>query len=179
MCRLLLPLLLLGGCVEGGADRPPRAAAEASAAAAVAIPTGQALHDAIAARSEEYFSLFFEGCDPARLRTMLMPDIEMYHDRGGVRARSAEPFVARYAERCRARAGAERRLRRVLVPGSLHVDPVPGYGAIEEGRHDFYRVEAGRPDRRVETARYLHLWALAPDGWRLSRVFSYAHRPTD
>ena len=145
-------------------------------AAAMTLPQGNALDDAIAARSREYFELFFNGCDPARLRSMLTPDVEMYHDRSGVRGTGDRPFVARYAVRCAERSNpGARKMRRELVEGSLEVWPVPGYGAIEQGRHVFYLTEPGKPERKVDSGRYLHLWKMTGTAWRLARVFSYDH----
>jgi hypothetical protein len=153
------------------------AQAAAPAAPAVTLPEGQALHDAVAARSAEFFTLYHEGCDPERLRAMLMPGFEMYHDQNGVSAGSAAPFVARYAERCpRRRTPGGPRLRRALLADTLTIHPVPGYGAIEEGTHEYYGSVCGRPERKVTTARYLGLWALTPEGWRLARAFSFGHR---
>lgn len=144
--------------------------------AGVTIPEGRALHDAIAARSAEFFTLYHEGCDPERLRSILMPDFEMYHDQNGVSASSAEPFIAKYAERCLKRTDpASGRIRRHLLPGTLKIYPVPGYGAIEEGSHEHYGRLGRRPERKVTSARYIGLWKLTPAGWRLARAFSYDH----
>ncbi|HEV2746756.1 MAG TPA: nuclear transport factor 2 family protein [Allosphingosinicella sp.] len=154
------------------------ALALAAAAPAVAIPEGQALTDAIAARDADFFQLLFEGCDPARARAMLAVDFEMYHDKGGVVARSADGFIADYAKDCEARKRPDGwRSRRELVRTSLNVHPVPGYGAIEDGEHLFYERKGDGPEKLVGRARFTQLWALTPDGWRLARVFSYAHRP--
>lgn len=149
---------------------------ESSPSAVPLLPEGRALETAIAARSDAFFALYHDGCDPAQLRAMLMPTLEMYHDQNGVSATSAEGFVARYAQRCRSRGTPTApRLRRQLVPGTRRIYPVPGYGAIEEGRHDYFGSLGGRPERKVTTARYLQLWAWSRDGWRLARVFSYDH----
>jgi len=150
---------------------------QAASLSPVAIPDGLALQEVIAERSQAFFTLYHDGCDPDRLRRFLLPTFEMYHDQNGVSASTAEPFVARYTERCqpRGRPGANR-LRRVLRPDSFRVYPVPGYGAIEEGFHEYYGSVGGRPERKVTEARYLQLWALTPDGWRLARAFSYDHR---
>lgn len=115
---------------------------------------------------------------------MLTPDFEMYHDRDGVVATSADAFVRDYARSCRERRASDAwRSRRELVPASLRVDPVPGFGAIEDGEHLFYEwrgAAQGSEDqagRLVGSARFTQLWRLTPDGWRLARVFSFAHGP--
>ena len=63
-----------------------------------------------------------------------------------------------------------------LVAGTLHVDPVPGYGAIEEGDHVFYERKGDGPEKLVGRAHFVQLWRKGEDGWRLARVLSYAHR---
>lgn len=148
----------------------------APAASAVALPEGPALIEAVRARDAEFFDLAFLRCDPARLRTMLTPDFEFYHDRDGVVARDAEAFVADYDRSCHERQRPDAwRSRRELVAPSLSVHPVPGFGAIEDGEHLFYERQGDGPEQLVGRARFTQLWALTPEGWRLARVFSYAH----
>jgi hypothetical protein len=120
------PLLAFAAAAAQAAASPP----------AIVVPDRPALAAAIAERDSEFFQLFFEGCDPARLRTMIADDIEMYHDKGGFVWRGADGVIADYARSCeeRGRPGAWRS-RRELVRESLRVDPVPGHGAIEEGEH--------------------------------------------
>jgi hypothetical protein len=145
-------------------------------ALAAAIPTGQPLTDAIANRDAAFFQLFFEGCDSARMATMVTPDFEMYHDRDGKVASTGGGFVADYAKGCQAKKAPDAwRSRRELVGGTLHVDPVPGFGAIEEGDHVFYERKGDGPEKLVGKAHFVQLWKLGPDGWQLSRVLSYRH----
>lgn len=140
------------------------------------LPEGRALEEVVAARSDAYFTLYHDLCDPEQLRRMLLPDFEMYHDQNGVSASSAEAFISRYAQRCRTRSSpGGPRLRRQLLQGSRRIYPVPGYGAIEEGRHEYFGRLGNRPERKVTTARYLQLWKLTDDGWRVARAFSYDH----
>ncbi|HWU95137.1 MAG TPA: nuclear transport factor 2 family protein [Sphingomonas sp.] len=123
------------------------------------------------------FETFFTRCDPARMAAMVTPDFEMYHDKGGVVATSGEAFVGIYAKDCEAKKAPDAwRSRRALLPETLHVDPVPGYGAIEEGDHVFYERKGDGPEKLVGKAHFVHLWKKAPDGWRVARILSYAHR---
>jgi len=156
------------------------AAAALSPAPTVELPAGDTLRTAVAARDAELFELIFERCEPARLESMLVPDFEMYHDKGGAVARTAAAFVADYAKDCeeKKKPGAWRS-RRALVESSLSVHPVPNYGAIEDGEHVFYERQGEGPEKLVGRARFTQLWALTPDGWRLARVFSYAHQAVD
>ena len=151
------------------------AAAVQAAPADVTLPEGEALDRAVAARSAEYFTLVFQGCDPGRLRDLLAPDFEFYHDRNGFTG-SAEPIIARYATRCARRRDQPLRHRRELVAGRQHIDPVPGHGAVEVGDHVFlFRPDDG--EWRVGgSGRYLHVWRLVEGSWRLSRAISYDHQ---
>jgi hypothetical protein len=126
------------------------------------------------------FETFFERCDPARLASQVTPDFEMYHDRDGVVATSGAAFVAMYAKQCETKKAPDAwRSRRALLPASLRVDPVPGYGAIEEGDHFFYERQGEGPEKLVGRAHFVQLWKKAPDGWRVARILSYAHQPVN
>src|SRR5215218_7695713 len=124
----------------------PLAFVLAAAAAPAVVPPQPALTEAVRARDSELFGLFFAGCDPARFRTMITDDVEMYHDKDGFVFRGADQFVADYAKSCEARkAPGAWRSRRELVVASLTVDPVPGFGAMEAGEHLFYERKGDGP----------------------------------
>jgi hypothetical protein len=166
-----MPIALILAAAAQAASPPPPAAA---------VPPQPALTQAIAARDAEFFDLFFQGCDPDRLATMLADDVEMYHDQGGFVFRSAAQMVADYAKSCEERKRPDAwHSRRELVAASLRVHPVPGHGAIEEGEHLFYERKGDGPEKRVGRARFAQLWVLSPDGWRLSRIFSFDHGPAE
>jgi hypothetical protein len=160
---------------------PLLAAAGAATAAPVTIPPQPGLTEQIRAADAELFDLSFNlPCDVPRFRAMIADDVEFYHDKAGFNVHSADEFVAIYQQQCSHRADPKAsRSRRELIVSSLHVDPVPGHGAIEAGDHLFYeRQGVDGPEKLVGRARFTQLWVLGPDGkWRLSRVFSYAHAP--
>ena len=149
-----------------------------AAAVPVAVPPQPSLTEAIARRDAELFDLFFLGCDPVRLRAMITPDVEFYHDKGGFVFRNADEMVADYAKNCDARKAPDAwRSRRELVRSSLSVDPVPGFGAMESGEHLFYERKGDGPEKLVGRARFSMVWRLDGADWKLSRVLSYAHGP--
>jgi len=149
-------------------------------AAAVQVPAGPALSQAIAARDVALFHTFFDECDPAKMAGFFTPDLEFYHDRGGKVAGSAKDFIDLYARQCADRARPDAfRSRRELVTSSLNVEAIPGFGAIEEGDHLFYERRGDGPEHLAGKAHFVHLWQLGEDGvWRAKRVLSYSHRPT-
>ena len=152
----------------------------ALAASGPPMPEGPALRASIEARDAELFELFFQGCDPARLRPMLADDVEFYHDKGGFVFRNAEAMVADYAKNCAERAKPDSwRSRRELVKPSLIVDSVPGYGAMEAGDHLFYERKGDEPEKLAGKARFTMLWVWSDGSWKLSRVMSYDHKPAE
>jgi hypothetical protein len=168
MVRFAARILLASALAAGSA---------AAQTGAPAIPTGPELTPAIAAADADLFALFFLGCDPNRLTTMVTTDLEFYHDKAGVVASSGAAFVADYAKNCEARKAPDAwRSRRELVPESLRVDPVPGYGAIEHGEHRFYERKGDGPEKLVGAALFTMLWRLEGGSWKLARVMSFGHR---
>ncbi len=153
------------------------AASLVSAQTASVIPTGTELTRSLTAADRDLFALFFLGCDPARLTTMVTADLEFYHDKAGVVAASGAGFVADYAKNCEARKAPDAwRSRRELVTETLRVDPVPGYGAIEHGEHRFYERKGDGPERLAGFAVFTMLWKFDAGAWKLARVLSYGHR---
>jgi hypothetical protein len=124
------------------------------------------LYDELARMDSELFEAAFVTCSHAKFRALFTEDAEFYHDRSGPSFGDA----ARTLRSCPRDNG----VTRTLVPGSLEVYPMQGYGAIQIGRHVFAR--AGEPGS--ETAKFVHLWKREGGTWRLARVLSFDHRPS-
>lgn len=156
-----------------GGDQKPHAAVNLRAGPAAT----QALFDEIAAADKALFDAVFNTCDVKALRELVADDFEFYHDKDGLNETSGAHFVDDIAKHCeRIEKGVDFRARRELVKGSMAVYPLNNYGAVETGRHDFYAIEAGKPDRLTESAQFLQLWKKEGDRWKLTRVVSYDHR---
>ena len=155
------------------------AAAQAAPAPPVVIPDRPALTEQIAAADAKLFDLMFvKACDPPRIRALIADDIEFYHDKAGVTARSADEFMAGYLKSCKGReVPTGWRSRRELVASSLTVDPVPGHGAMEAGEHLFYERKGDSPEQLAGRARFAMVWKRDGSAWKLSRVLSFAHAP--
>lgn len=153
------------------------AAAPAFAQEAVTLPEPAALREQIAARDGELFDVLFEQCAPEKMRALVTGDFEFYHDKGGA-SFGADAFVTDYARMCEERKKPDAwRSRRKPVEGTLAVDPIPGFGALHTGEHVFYERQGEGAQKLAGRAKFANLWKLTPDGWRLARVFSYAHGP--
>ena len=132
--------------------------------------TSGALFETLARMDSLAFDASFVSCDAAVANALFADDVEFYHDQTGAQVGEAvRENTRRLTASCPGRQG----VRRVLVPGSLAVYPIAGYGAVQTGAHRF--VEDGAATRTV--ARFVHLWHREADGrWRLARVLSFDHR---
>ncbi len=113
------------------------------------------LFDAFNARDVEVFKRMFDK------------DLEFFHDTGGVT--DYEQAIIRTGQLFEADTG----LVRTLLVDTVNVYPVPGYGAIQTGKHRFCHPENGVID--CGTFDFLHIWRQQDDAWTLARVVSYGH----
>lgn len=154
---LLLPLLALG-------------VAQASAQAGVPgfgeIKSQEELEKAVAALDAALFDSY-NRCDLAKFAWFFADEVEFYHDQGGVtlgRAALAESVKKNICGK----------VARELVPGSLQVYHMKGYGAVEIGVHRFHHP--GHEDSEsVGEAKFIHLWQYKDGAWRITRVISFDH----
>jgi uncharacterized protein (TIGR02246 family) len=109
----------------------------------------------------------YNRCDPDKFGTFFVDDVEFYHDEGGVTLGRQSLTESLKANICG-------KVSRELVPGTLQVYPMRGYGAIEMGTHRFHhpKAEATEP---VGEARFVHLWQNKDGAWKITRVLSYDH----
>src|SRR5712664_2941537 len=67
------------------------------------------------------------------------------------------------------------KVTRELVPGTLQVHYMKGYGAVEMGVHRFH--DPGHEDTEgLGEGKFIHLWQYKDGAWKITRVISYDHR---
>jgi ketosteroid isomerase-like protein len=109
----------------------------------------------------------FNGRNIKELSKFFSTELELYQDNTGVRnyqetmAAFADLFTKEYV------------LTRELVPGSLEVYPIKGFGAIETGSHRFSHIENGKPESAV--FKFTHVWEKTAEGWKIKRLITYDH----
>ncbi len=109
----------------------------------------------------------FNRCDLEKLGGFFMDDLEFYHDKDGLMRSRQSLLDAVKANICG-------KVTRELVPGTLEVHPMDGYGALEMGVHRFHHP--GRDDTEpVGEGKFIHLWQKTDGGWKIARVISYDH----
>lgn len=127
-----------------------------------------ALFDELARMDSTLFEASFVSCDAAKANAIFADDVEFYHDQDGF---SSGEQVRENTRRLAAACPRDSGITRSIVPGSLRVYPIEGYGAAQTGIHRF-------DERGAETstfARFVHLWQLQDGAWRLTRVLSLDH----
>jgi ketosteroid isomerase-like protein len=132
------------------------------------IPVSLTLYNEIRHADSVMFNAF-NAQDVEALQATFSDSLEFYHDKGGVTgfAQTMLNFKGLF-ERNKTTG-----LRRVLVPGSLRVYPIAGYGAIETGEHQFCHIENGKNDCGI--FKFLHLWKQQNGQWKVTRAVSYDH----
>ena len=127
------------------------------------VPEDKPLYDTIVIMD----SLLFEAYNTCKVNVfedILSEDIEFYHDRGGLTTSKKQLIESLRNNICG-------KVTRELLPGSIEVYPVPGYGAIQMGAHRFsnnQEKESG-PSR---FSKFVHTWKWENKQWKITRVIS-------
>lgn len=111
----------------------------------------------------------YNSCDLDTLGNLVADDLEFYHDQNGLMTGKAAfiDSISKYI------CG---KVKRTLVPGTLEVHPLKGYGAVEIGTHTFCQTDGkGNCTSPAGPARFVQLWQQTGDTWRLTRVISFDH----
>lgn len=109
----------------------------------------------------------YNRCDLAKFESFFVDDVEFYHDQGGVTLGSAALTASVKKNICG-------KVTRELVPGTLKIYPIKGYGAVEMGVHRFHHP--GHEDTEgVGEGQFVHLWQYKDGAWKITRVISYDH----
>ncbi len=109
----------------------------------------------------------YNHCDLEKFASLFADDVEFYHDQAGVTLGKVALTDAVKKNICG-------KVTRELVPGTLKVYPMKGYGALETGIHRFHHP--GHEDTEgVGEGEFIHLWQYKDGAWKITRVISYDH----
>lgn len=109
----------------------------------------------------------YNHCDLEKFATFFVDDVEFYHDQGGVTLGKQELTNSVKKNICG-------KVTRELVPGTLQVYPMKGYGALEIGVHRFHHPGHDESEP-VGEAKFIHLWQYKDGAWKITRIISYDH----
>lgn len=153
-----LALLLALATVTGAFAQEP--------AASPKPPADPELYQTIKDLDARLFAAF-NAADLAATKAFFAPDLEFYHDKGGLQ--NYEQFVASLNGLFHQAV----RPQRTLIPESLEVYPIKDYGAVQVALHRFCVVENGKTDCAV--FKFVHLWRLRDGQWQVTRSISFDH----
>ena len=108
----------------------------------------------------------YNHCDLTTLGSMVSDDLEFYHDQTGLSVGKA-PFLAAIKQNICGK------VERELVPDTLEVYPLKGYGAVEIGIHRFRHP--GHLEEGMGDAKFVTLWQNKGGEWKVTRAISYEH----
>lgn len=134
-------------------------------AEAQVIPQPDPLFKTIQSLDTKLFDAY-NHCDLTTLELMVSEDLEFYHDRTGLSVGKA-PFLAAIKQNICGK------VQRSLLPTTLEVYPLKGFGAVEIGVHRFR--QPAHPEEGEGDAKFVMLWQNQDGTWKLTRVISYYH----
>jgi hypothetical protein len=109
----------------------------------------------------------YNNCNMEKFGSFIDENVEFYHDNGGV-------TLGRQALVDSVKKNICGKVQRTLVPGTLEVYRIAGYGAFELGVHRFTHPNAQPPESDGEGS-FAHLWRYKDGKWQVTRVVSYDH----
>jgi hypothetical protein len=152
---LFLPLIAILAA-KAGAQAPPLDS----------IKSQEELDKAVAVLDAALFDAY-NRCDLEKFSSFFVEDVEFYHDQGGV-------TLGRQNLTDSVKKNICGKVTRELVPGTLQVYFMKGYGAVEVGVHRFHHP--GHEDTEsVGEGKFIHLWQYKGGAWKITRVISYDH----
>ena len=160
--RALLFLCLLGVSIAIAHSQSTNAASQSTAHQPAADP----LFQTISTLDKQLFDAV-DRCDMAKIESFWAEDVEFYHDKDGLTVGREKIVTSIKNNLCG-------KVKRELVPGTLEVYPLNGYGAVEIGVHRFLHPWA-QDHGVVGEAKFIHVWQKKDDQWRITRVISYDH----
>ena len=129
------------------------------------------LRTEILAQDKAFFDAF-NTCDLETWKRYLAEDIEFYQDNDDVTT-SRDALERSFKARCGTNSVAK--MRRELLTESVEIHPIKGFGAVQLGTHQFWKVVPGEPDQLMATPKFVHLWRHKDGAWQITRVISYSH----
>ena len=125
-------------------------------------PESPELYKAIVHMDSVYFNAY-NTCDMDTQAAIYADSIEFYHDKGGLQTSKQALLQALKENICG-------KVTRVLVPGSIEVYPIPGYGAVEMALHRFINHQESETPSKPD--KFIVVWRHRNDKWQITRVIS-------
>lgn len=126
-------------------------------------------------------ALFWTGyntCNYDQMGEYIADDIEFYHDKGGISLGKTNLVDSIRKNLC---TKPNFRTRREAIDGTVKVYLLKNsnvlYGAIISGDHYFFNSYDNKAEKREGIAKFVNMWILKDNAWKMSRILSYDHGP--
>ncbi len=126
------------------------------------VSSDSELYRTILSLDNAYFTAY-NTCDLTAQGNLLSEDLEFYHDQGGLSLSKSGILESIEKNICG-------KVRRELVPESVEVHEIRGFGAVEIGLHKFYNSE--EPNAVSKPSRFVTVWKEGSNGWKMHRIIS-------
>lgn len=120
------------------------------------------LYRTILEQDRVYFEAY-NNCDMETQAALLSDELEFYHDQGGLSQSKGEILSSIKTNICG-------KVTRELIPESVEIHAIKGFGAVEIGLHKFYNRE--EPDAVSKPSRFITLWKNEGEHWKMHRIVS-------
>lgn len=132
------------------------------------LPVSDTLYKTVAGLDSELFAAY-NNCQLDKLGSLVAEDLEFYHDKTGL-AIGRQLFIGAIKNNICGK------VHRELVPGTLEIYPMEGFGAVEIGVHRF--THPGDP-HNIGEAKFITLWQHKDGSWKMTRAISFDHHPAN
>lgn len=151
------------GCSSEPESEPTTSVSVSDVPAAMYVPVDQEMHDQLV-RLDSVFFTAYNNCDLETQASLVSEDLEFFHDQGGLLTKKEELMEGIKLNICG-------KVTRELVPGSIEVYPIPNYGAVQMGMHQFHNSE--NPEGTVSApSKFVAIWKQDSVGWQMTRIIS-------
>jgi CubicO group peptidase (beta-lactamase class C family) len=135
------------------------------------------LYKTIISKDSLLFNVGFNTCDISQFENLLSEKFEFFHDKDSISNKK------RFLHNLRnglCNSPTSFQARRELLPESTKIYPLYKreilYGAIQIGIHQFFETIEKRKEVFGSSAKFMHLWLLENDVWKLTKSLSYDHQ---
>lgn len=127
-------------------------------------PRDQKLYDTIVHLDSVFFD-YYNTCNVNldKHSAFYADTLEFYHDNGGLSTSKQQVVEGIRKNVCG-------KVTRELIPGSIEVYWIPGFGAIEMGLHQFSNKE--EPNAEPHPSRFIIFWQYRNKEFKISKVVS-------
>ena len=132
------------------------------------LPVSDPLYQPVAGLDTELFSAY-NNCQLDKLGSLVAEDLEFYHDKTGL-AVGRQTFLNAIKNKICGK------VHRELVPRTLEIYPMEGFGAVEIGIHRFTHPD---DHHSLGEARFITLWRHKDGSWQMTRAISFDHHPAN